>query len=67
MLVPLSTAADITPESDKKLSSADDTVYHEMRKPFVIPNNISKESFEFKTFFPSPLKSAYLLIRDEVS
>ncbi|KAJ9686907.1 hypothetical protein PVL29_015671 [Vitis rotundifolia] len=43
--IPSTTAADITLEPDEKLPSADDIAYHEMRRSFVVLNNISEESF----------------------
>lgn len=64
--MPSTTAVDITPELNEKLISADDTTYHEIRKPFVVSHNISEESFEFRTSSPFHPKSAYVAIREEV-
>lgn len=46
MSVPSTTAAVVAPKSDEKLLSIDEHVYHETRRPFVVPENISEKSFD---------------------
>ena len=65
--IPLAIAAIVTPKPDEKISSTDDTAYHEMRRPFVILDNLNKESFEYMTSSHPCPKSTYVLSREEVS
>ncbi|RVW34135.1 hypothetical protein CK203_084325 [Vitis vinifera] len=67
VLVPSVTTATVILESDEKLPSVDDIAYHEMRKPFVVMENLSEESFKCMASSPPRLKSAYVLNRDEIS
>lgn len=45
----------------------DDIFYHETRKPFVVPENISEESFECLNYPLSHPKPAYVFDREEIS
>ena len=65
--IPLAIAAIVTPKPNEKISSIDDTAYHEMRRPFVILDNLNKESFEYMTSSHPCPKSTYVLSREEVS
>ena len=65
--IPPATAVVVTPKPDEKLSSTDDTAYHEMRRPFVILDNLNKESFKYMTFSHPHPKSTYVFNREEVS
>lgn len=65
--IPPTTIVSITRESDEKLLSADDIAYHEIKRSFVVPNNLNKESFEYMTFSPPHLKSSYVPNQDDVS
>ena len=65
--LPPITATVFTSELDEKLPSADEHAYHEMRRPFISPDNFSKESFEYMTFFSPNSKSTHVPTRDEVS
>lgn len=65
--VPSTSVVDITLESDEKLPFADDIAYHKTRKPFVIPDNVSEELFEFMTYSLLHPKSTYVPNQDEVS
>ncbi|RVW88004.1 hypothetical protein CK203_033943 [Vitis vinifera] len=67
VLIPSVTAATVILESDEKLPSVDDIAYHETRKPFVVMENLSEESFECMASSLPRLKSAYVLNRDEIS
>nr|CAN72402.1 hypothetical protein VITISV_033808 [Vitis vinifera] len=64
--VPPTTVAAITLESDEKLPSANDIAYHEIRRPFFVPDNISEELFEYMNSSPSRSKSAYVPSLEEV-
>lgn len=65
--IPPTTIVSVTHESDEKLLSVDDIAYHEIKRSFVVPNNLNKESFEYMTFSPPHLKSAYVPNQDDVS
>ena len=60
------TIAAITLEPDEKLSF-DDIAYHKMRRPFAIPENLSKELFKCMTSSPPRPKSAYVPNQEEIS
>ncbi|KAL6334873.1 hypothetical protein AAG906_023678 [Vitis piasezkii] len=49
VLVPSITATTVILESDEKLPSVDDIAYHETRRPFIVLENLSEESFECMT------------------
>ncbi|KAJ9687146.1 hypothetical protein PVL29_015842 [Vitis rotundifolia] len=57
----------VTLDPNEKSSSVDDISYHEMRKPFVVPENISEESFECLHSCHPHLKTTYIPNRQEVS
>ena len=67
MPISLATALVVTPNSDEKPPSTDDISYHEMRKPFVVPENLNKESFECMTSSPLHSKLAYVPNQEEIS
>ena len=50
----------VTSNPNKKPSSIDDISYHEARKPFIIPENISEESFKCLHSSPPRLKATYV-------
>ncbi|KAJ9703008.1 hypothetical protein PVL29_004670 [Vitis rotundifolia] len=66
MPVPLAIPTTVTLEPDEKLPSVDDIAYHEMRRPFIVPENLSEESFECMTSSPPYPKSAYVPSQDEI-
>ncbi|RVX02481.1 hypothetical protein CK203_031197 [Vitis vinifera] len=50
----------VTSNPNKKPSSIDDISYHEARKPFIVLENISEESFKCLPFSPHCLKTTYV-------
>lgn len=64
---PLTTNAIVTSKPDEKPPSTDDISYHETRKPFVVLENISEESFECLNSAHSHPKPAYVSGREETS
>ena len=66
MPISLATALVVTPNSDEKSPSIDDISYHEMRKPFVVPENLNKESFECMASSHLHSKSAYVPNQEEI-
>ena len=57
----------VTSNPNKKPSSIDDISYHEARKPFIVPENISEESFKCLHSSPPRLKATYVPSQQEVS
>ena len=60
VLVLLTIAADITPEPDEKLPSADDIAHHELRRHSIDLDHFSKELFEHMTSSLSHPKPSYV-------
>lgn len=63
----LTTVMVVTLKPDEKLPSTDDISYHETKRPFVVLENFSKESFECMNYFSLRPKTAYVPSREEIS
>ncbi|KAJ9687455.1 hypothetical protein PVL29_016086 [Vitis rotundifolia] len=59
---PPTTIVAVTLKSDEKPSFIDDISYHETRKPFIIPREINKDSFECLNSSPLRPNATYLLV-----
>lgn len=66
MPAPQTTVVAVTPKSNEKPPSTDDISYHETKRPFVVPKNFSKKSFECMNSFSSCPKPAYVPNWDEI-
>ena len=67
VLTLLTIAAEITPEPDEKLLSADDIAHHELRRPSIGPDHFSEESFEHMISSLSRPKPSYVPSREEIA
>lgn len=67
MLALSTTVMVVTLKANEKLSYTDDISYHETKRPFVVLENFSKESFECVNCFSPYPKIAYVPNREEIS